>query len=242
LIKTRISFIFKILNLVTNTKILNSITNMTKRLSLFLLLFSFQFSTFAQDENEKILSKIFKVNFFAEPGLSYEIPTAKLQSLLVSAFMNSAISYKIKNGLFGPEISDFKFYFDPTLSLQYRQYINYNKRIEKQKKTELNNMSYLAFVYENIYTKVPQSKVYYGDILKRRSIHRSGIVFGIQRNSKGKNFSLDFNIGLGYKFSKSEYVCNCFDGVNYVTNITNKNESGLTFISRLGLGIRLNNK
>jgi len=126
--------------------------------------------------------------------------------------------------------------------LQYRQYINYNKRIEKQKKTELNNMSYLAFVYENIYSKVPQSKVYYGDILKRRSIHRSGIVFGIQRNSKGKNFSFDFNIGLGYKFSKSEYVCNCFDGVNYVTNITNKNESGLTFISRLGLGIRLNNK
>lgn len=144
-----------------------------------------------QDTKNIDVTDVFKANFF-DPGISYEKRLGKSQTLYGEVFLSSSfyIGYSSSLG----NLSSFNIY--PALTLQYRYYYNGDKRANKGKRTAMNSMNYLGIVFEaDLYT----DRSWDQDVT--RVFKNFGTVWGFQRNYS-KRFSLDFNIGLGYAFSK----------------------------------------
>lgn len=196
----------------------------SKLLCLSLLLASF-FAASSQDIDVTNVARATILN----PGLSYEAKVGKFQTLYGQAFMNLSASYSYSSNMG----SSSEFYFDPAVTLQYRYYYNGMKRMEMEKRTEMNSMNYIAFISEVIFSKMSLSDEYFNEE-NRRPITRLGVGWGLQRNYR-QRFSLDLNLGLGYMFAK---------GTTYDYNYQTKeaNVSIPTFMGQINLGFWLNRR
>lgn len=194
----------------------------SKLMCLSILLTSF-FSGFSQDVDVTNVAKITILN----PGLSYETRVGKFQTVYGQAFMNLSASYSYSSSMG----SNSEFYFDPAATLQYRYYYNGMKRMEMEKRTEMNSMNYVAVISEVIFSKMRLTNDYF-DESSRRGITRFGIAWGLQRNYK-QRFSLDLNLGLGYMFAKGTTY-------NYSGQLTTKTITTPTMMGQFNIGFWLN--
>ena len=121
------------------TKDLQNQTNMNRKLFCLSVLFFSTLISYGQEKTETDIINLTKITFL-NPGISYEHRIGKLQSLYFQAFMNTSagVSYSSSFGW------NSGIYFDPALTAQYRYYYNAKKRESKGKRTEWNNLNYLA--------------------------------------------------------------------------------------------------
>ena len=181
-------------------------------------------SGFAQEQE---IQNVFKL-MFLNPGVSYELPVGKSQSILFHGYSTSLQGLGYSQGV--GFISTF--YFDPVLAVQYRYYYNASKRHSKGKRTEMNSLNYLSPFIKCMYSKRPMSSGYF-IVNDRRPITTAGVVWGIQRNYKS-HFSLDLHVGLGYAFAKEKVILS--------GEKTTIDASGLDLPAQISLGFWLNNK
>ena len=183
---------------------------------------------YGQEKTETDIINLTKITFL-NPGISYEHRIGKLQSLYFQAFMNTSagVSYSSSFG-WNSDI-----YFDPALTAQYRYYYNAKKRESKGKRTERNNLNYVAGISEITFSKSRVSTEHFNE-LNRRAITNIGIAWGIQRNYNSR-FSLDLNLGLGYLFTKASKP----DNQGQRTSI---HFSQFTGLGQLNLGFWLNKR
>lgn len=156
----------------------------------------FTANSFAQDDDNADVTDVTKVTIL-NPGFSYEKKIGRNQTIYTQAFMN--LSALAEGDFYGT--TDYTFFLDPAFTAQYRYYYNLNKRMNNDRRTEMNSGNYVAAIYEGLFSRMPVS-VSYSEESNRRLISRMGVVWGLQRNY-AKRFSLDLNIGLGYLAGKS---------------------------------------
>jgi hypothetical protein len=209
---------------------------MQVRYLLFLFFMAFSTSCFAQEKTQSEIVNVTKINFL-NPGISYEKPVGKFQSLVGQAFLSTTFSFGYSSGLselyggssgFQSDIS-----FDPALSLQYRFYYNYEKRQKKGKRTEMNSLNYFSPTLMTVFSKARISSSHYMET-NRRAMNTVGVVWGFQRNYR-KRFSLDLNLGLGYLFTTARVPDNTGQAVR-------ENVGEFTTLGQLTLGFWLNKR
>ena len=168
---------------------------MNYKIILFIVFIVAGTNCLAQGDTETDITNVTKVTVLG-PGMSYEKRIGKFQSLYVRGFMNisGAIEYSSSMGNMSA------IYFDPALTLQYRYYYNFAKRLNKEKRTEMNSLNYITAIWETAVSKKRINSSYY-DEDKFRTINTVGLAWGLQRNYKSR-ISLDLHLGLGYYFTK----------------------------------------
>ena len=198
----------------------------TSLLSLFLLIAS---CVSAQKENQSDVTNVAKVTII-NPGFSFEQRIGKHQTLYGQVFMNTAFSFNYSSTFGGST----KVYFDPAVTLQYRYYYNINRRLNAEKRIDMNSLNYVGAVWETVFSKQNIGQRNY-DELKARPINKVGVVWGFQRNYKSR-FSLDVNVGPGYLFAKQT--------TSYIyANPTVKETIGQpTILGQVNIGIWLNKR
>jgi hypothetical protein len=184
--------------------------------------------SFAQEEPTIDVTKVTKATFL-NPGISYENRVGKYQTMYLQAFMQTSAYFSYSSS-FGTSSG---IYFDPALTAQYRYYYNGSRRQEKGKRTELNSMNYLGAVWETFFSKnaMAESSI---DEENRRPVHSFGLVWGLQRNYQSR-FSLDFNIGYGFLFTKGTEL-------NESNEFKKVNQFEFTSVGQLNLGFWLNRR
>ncbi|HTM93467.1 MAG TPA: hypothetical protein VL095_13685 [Flavisolibacter sp.] len=193
-----------------------------KLICLFILLTGFM-AGFAQEVDVTNVARVTILN----PGLSYETRVGRFQTVYGQAFMNLSASYSYSSSMG----SNSEFYFDPAATLQYRYYYNGGKRMEMEKRTEMNSMNYVAVISEVIFSKMRLTSDYF-DESGRRGITRFGVAWGLQRNYKSR-FSLDLNLGLGYMVAKGTTY-------NYSGQLTTRTITTPTMMGQFNIGFWLN--
>lgn len=201
------------------------------RSSCFLITVSLLFlagthKSYAQD-NYSAIQDLVKVHFL-RPGISVEKSTTRNQSLLISAYLDPGMMLSFSDAMGWNS----KFWISPSLGTQYRFYYNQDKRFEKGKRTDLNNLNYLAPLFETQFTR----RNLRSDDLehdKVRPVSTAGIVWGMQRNYNSR-ISLDIQAGPGFRFAKAiEPGVFGIQQINYAKPV---------LIARVGLGIWLGKK
>ena len=158
-----------------------------------LVMSQFPLATTAQEASTE---KVAAVTFLT-PGFSYEVKTAQYQTLHASAFMNLAASFSVSSET-GSESS---FYFDPALALQYRVYYNFEKRVQRNKRTEKNSANFFAISAGAMLSKMRMSSSYFEESSRRPVYHIAGL-WGLQRNMPGR-LNMNLSAGLGYRWASS---------------------------------------
>jgi hypothetical protein len=175
-------------------------------------------TAFTQSENERGIINVTKISFLS-PGFSYEQKIGRFQTLYGRVFLSPS-GYVGYSGTLG---STSHLYLDPAITIQYRYYYNAVRRAAKGRNIAMNNLNYLAPVFKTTFNAENSG----------RSIHKTGVVWGFQRNYRGR-FSLDLNLGLGYAFAR--------EGRTNNGEITVEQISEFTTIGQLNLGIWLNRR
>lgn len=166
---------------------------------------------------------------FLNPGISYEIKTARYQTLHVSAYMSFNASFSSSSSMG----NEFSVYFDPAVSAQYRFYYNFEKRLNKNARTEKNSANYFAVEAGTTLSKMRMKSFYYEEDT-RRPVNNIAVLWGMQRNMPGR-FSLNFSAGLGFVWTEASFPG---DGGTIGTETYSK----LNIPVNLGLGIWLGKK
>lgn len=136
---------------------------------------------------------------FLHPGISYEIKTARYQTLHLSTYMNVNASFRS-----GPYMEDeWNFYFDPAIAAQYRFYYNFEKRLNKNARTEKNSANFIAFEAGTTFSKMRMTSSYYEEDT-RRPVNNIALLWGMQRNMP-RRFSLNFSAGVGLVWAQAHY-------------------------------------
>lgn len=195
---------------------------------LLLLLTMASITCQAQYKGTPATTTVTKINFLS-PGVSYEFPVGKHQTVFGYAFLSPSIALDY-SGTFG---ASERFALDPGLTAQYRYYYNYQTRTDKGKRTDMNSANYVAAVYRILNTRDAISGDF-GMEDNRRPIQTLGAVWGLQRNYMGR-FSLDLNVGLGYSWGTTGL------GYNGSTPITMQQQR-MGIISDLTLGLWINRR
>jgi hypothetical protein len=204
-----------------------------KKISLICFIIFLTANSFAQYKNKTgndDVTDVLKITIL-NPGVAYEKRIGKFQTVIGQLFMNTSVSPVSSNTNVTPEVS---FYFDPAISMQYRYYYNYERRSDKDKRTDLNSMNYIGVALESFFSKVNLIEKYKPE-LKPRAINSIGVIWGIQRNYY-KRFSLDLNLGIGYRSTKST----TYSGFPFTTTTTTIKTGMISGIGQLNLGIWLN--
>ena len=149
-------------------------------------------------ENENVTT-VFRANVL-NPGLSYEIPTAPKQTILMHGGLHTSFGFGYSSSL-GTTTS---FGLDPIIGAEYRFYYNGRKRMDKGKRTALNSMNYLAPVYHVLFSDYQIDEEASVEESNIRPVHTIGAVWGFQRNYKSR-ISLDINLGGAYVFATSTF-------------------------------------
>ena len=192
-----------------------------------LILVLFTLKSYSQNTETEV-TNVLKATIL-NPGVAYEAKLGKFQTAYAQFFMNTSVySWEDYNNQIHSE-----FYFDPAVTLQFRHYYNARKREEKEKRTAMNSMNYVAFVGETFFSKIPlgTSEV---EEEKRRAITQLGACWGLQRNNPGR-FSFDLYFGLGLRFSN--YTS--YDGFS---NSEKVSFSQAVFMGQLNIGFWLGKK
>lgn len=200
------------------------------RLFAFLLSASMLFAskTNAQEEANSDVTKVTKATFL-NPGISFENPVGKRQTVYLQAFLQTS-AYFSYSSTFGTSSG---IHFDPALTGQYRYYYNAARRQEKGKRTELNSMNYLGAAWQTFFSKDAMTESSLNEE-NRRPVHSFGLVWGLQRNYNSR-FSLDFNLGYGFLFTKGTEL-------NDAGEFHKVNQFEFTSIGQLNLGFWLNKR
>ena len=183
---------------------------------------------FAQEELNSGVTNVTKVSLLV-PGVSYEKKAGQFQTVFLQAFLSTSAYYSYSSSLG----SSGGVYFDPALKAQYRFYYNAARRAEKEKRTEMNSLNYVAPVWETVFSKSAVTESSLNED-KARAVHSVGVVWGLQRNYKSR-FSLDLNLGAGYLFTKGTEI-------DYEGQQVSKNQSMFTPLGQLSLGFWLNKR
>jgi hypothetical protein len=191
---------------------------MTIKPTLFCLCLLIINNAFTQSRNDTGVVNVTKISFLS-PGFSYELKVGRFQTLYGRVFLYPS-GYAGYSSTLG---SSSHLYLDPAITIQYRYYYNALRREAKGRRTDMNNLNYFAPVFKTIFNAENS----------QRSIHKTGIVWGLQRNYR-RRFSLDLNIGVGYSFAKEGHTEN--------GEITAEQISEFTTIGQLNLGIWLNRR
>ena len=141
-------------------------------------------NAFAQSRNEPGVVNITRISFLS-PGISYEQKIGRFQTLYGRVFLNPS-GYAGYSSTLG---TSSHLYLDPAITIQYRYYYNALRREAKGRRIDMNNLNYFAPVFKTTFNAENS----------QRSIHKTGIVWGLQRNYR-RRFSLDLNMGVGYNF------------------------------------------
>ena len=173
---------------------------------------------FPQSGNEHGVINLTKISFLS-PGFSYEQKIGRLQTLYGRVFLNPS-GYFGYSSTFG---TTSHLYLDPAITIQYRYYYNASRRGAKGRNIDMNNLNYVAPVFKTTFNAENS----------QRSVHKTGIVWGLQRNYR-RRFSIDLNLGLGYAFAR--------EGRTESGEITGEQISEFTTIGQLNLGIWLNTR
>lgn len=177
-----------------------------------------------QDSKNTDVTGVLKANFF-DPGISHEKRLGMSQTLYGQAFLSTSIYIGYSSAL--GNLSGVDIY--PALTLQYRYYYNVDKRSNKGKRTAMNSMNYLAIVTEaDFYT----DRSWDQDV--SRVLKTFGTAWGFQRNYP-KRFSLDFNIGIGYAFSRKTVM-------SLPGEYTSISFADFTTLGQISLGFWLNKR
>lgn len=135
------------------------------------------------------------------PGFSYEKRIGRHQTLYGQVFPTINFSFDFEDGIGGSN-SEYSFYIDPAIFLQYRFYYNAGRRQRKGKRTELNSMNYIGVVDRTVFSKHPINSNY--DMEKHyRTMNMLGAVWGLQRNFDRSRISVDLNVGPAIAFAKT---------------------------------------
>ncbi|MEO6611578.1 MAG: hypothetical protein ABIT05_05220 [Chitinophagaceae bacterium] len=192
------------------------------------LLLLFSTAGFSQEDNKPQITEITKATFF-NPGVSYEKPIGKSQSLYAQVFVNTSFGLGYSSSLGNTSF----IYLDPAFTIQYRYYYNYAKREANGKRTAMNSLNYLCSILQTTFSKEAISNSYYPET-KRRAINIVGLAWGFQRNYQNR-FSLDLNLGGGYLYTK---VTTIDDMGQFIS----KNAGQFTTVGQLNLGFWLNKR
>lgn len=154
-------------------------------------------STAQDDKPAPDVRDVFRATLLST-GLSYE----KVIGTHSTAYGHLYIRGAVEETPYAAD--EFGFFIDPVLNLQYRYYYNGLKRREKGRRTDMNSMDYIAGTWETWFTRAPLDG---GSIERdsRRPATTLGAVWGLQRNYRNR-FSLDLNLGMGYRFAKTTNV------------------------------------
>ncbi len=169
---------------------------------------------------------------FLFPGLSYEKSIGPRFTVYTGGWVgfNTEVTED-----FGSSDIDIKFYAEPGATVNLRYYYNFENREARGKRTELNNLNYLAPVYQFAYSRTSLKPDKYDNETSARPVHLFGIVWGFQRNYP-RRFSLDLNLGVGYATANTTV----YEWVNNNQVETKSMVGGLTLINQFTLGIWLN--
>ncbi|MBX3252861.1 MAG: DUF3575 domain-containing protein [Chitinophagaceae bacterium] len=173
-----------------------------KCLKIWLTVCGFMSQAFSEEikaQESADVENVFKVNVVS-PGISYETPIGKKQTIYIEAYLSPYFSFSYSSN-FG---SSTDFGAIPSFDVAYRYYYNGKKRAEEGLTTSLNNMNYFTFVYNaGIYKETIPG--YYEDETKLRVQHVIGIAWGFQRNYNNR-ISIDVNVGPGCAISSSSDI------------------------------------
>lgn len=197
--------------------------------SIFLFVILAGTKTYAQEENKADVTNVTKLTFL-NPGIGQEIKIGKHQTIYGQLFMNTSATTKTEYYNNSQNI-DIDFYFDPAVTIQFRNYYNGRRRSARGKRIEMNSMNYVGLIAEVFFSKIPLNESYIQE--DRRPITTLGAAWGLQRNYKGR-FSLDFYLGAGYRFAQSTLYT--------IPQTTKINTTAFSLISQLNVGIWLNKR
>lgn len=142
-------------------------------------------SFYAKAQSGKLVEdKLFKVNALA-PGISYELGVADKTTLNLEAFLGLALN--------GGSDRSTNFGLYPGLEADVRQYVNFNRRLNKGKNISGNSGNYVAFL-----NQLQFGKPIIGDLEYASDYFYNGaLVYGIQRTyKKGFYWGLAFGPGI----------------------------------------------
>jgi len=127
---------------------------------------------------------LFKVNALA-PGISYELGVADKTTLNLEAFLGFALN--------GGTERETRFGLYPGVEADVRQYINFNRRLNKGKNISGNSGNYIAFLNQlQLGTPIIGDLEYASDYF-----YNGALVYGIQRTyRKGFYWGLAFGPGI----------------------------------------------
>jgi hypothetical protein len=146
---------------------------------------------FSQSGDVSNLLKISLVN----PGISYEVKLGKLQTICVHTFLKTSVHVEGKSFILIPYNITTTFFFDPAMSLQFRQYYLTRKQRDGNRNHLLNNMNYIGLYEEMFFTRKPL----YQKVSSRRAYNRVALVWGTQQNIT-RHLSFNIDLGYGYLF------------------------------------------
>ncbi|WP_276485974.1 hypothetical protein [Paraflavitalea pollutisoli] len=198
-----------------------------RRIVLVVSLIGWSVGCLAQQPKTPDVETVTKVTIL-NPGIGYEHPIGHHQTLYLQGMfsISGSLGYSGNLGWLS------ELYIHPALSLEYRYYFGWKRRLERGKRVALNSANYLAGFFR---TDFPER--YYwnnaGSLDRfRKAIHALGVTAGMQRNYRGR-FSLDLNIGFGHTIEPGYTDAS---GYWYTKN------SQFYFPGRLSLGIWLNKR
>lgn len=178
----------------------------------------FSAKSFSQDTSQQGIVDITRLTLVG-PGIEYEKKVGQFQSLSVAAF--GSIAYAL--GVSSSQGINQSYSIDPALGLTYRHYYNYERRTEKGKRTDMNNLNFFGAYYESVFTKNALARTHLAEE-KRRAVNNFGLLWGFQRNFYSR-ISVTFTVGYGYSVTTAtEYLK---DGTNN-TRTFNYGRFGLT--------------
>ena len=199
----------------------------SRQTCLFVLLF-FTSQSFSQKHTIADVTRVTRLAFL-NPGFSYEDRVGIFQTIHFDAYLSTSAYYSYSSSLG----TNADVYFDPALMAQYRYYYNAAARDAKGKRTEMNSMNYIGPMFDVAFSKAAMTELSLEEE-NRRAIYTLGFIWGIQRNYM-KRFSLDLNIGIGYRFTTGTEL-------DYNYQPVHVSQSAFTVPGNLSLGFWLNRR
>ncbi len=169
------------------------------------------------------------------PGISFERKIGKNSTLYTATGITGTfIKNDIRTG--GERIVTTQTFVNPFIEINYRNYYNFEKRIEKDKNIKHNSANYFGVLGSYIFSPINDKN---GAVKNSLNL---GPVWGFQRVYES-GFYLDLNMGLGYNRANASLNTLAFDMSGNPTYYQEPgNYSGINLIGMFHLGFYIGEK